>query len=213
MVWLGSLTIFITVVKIIFRVTIFDDLKVRLGEHNIKDTSDRYSYEEYEIQDRILHELYDDESQIHDIALLKLKNPVKFREHIVPICLPPQGVRFDGETATVTGWGIVESGMRPASLQEVDVKIIDNDLCQKWLSGIDRRLEVRDTMMCAGFEDGGKDSCQGDSGGPLILTGNGRAQLIGIVSWGFKCGRPKSPGVYTRVSDYVDWIHKTMEVR
>ena len=66
-------------------------------------------------------------------------------------------------------------------------------------------------MFCAGNEKGGIDSCQGDSGGPLVVPhtniyGKKIYELAGIVSWGIGCARAGLPGVYTQVSNYIDWI-------
>ncbi|KAL7455814.1 hypothetical protein ACHAWC_007335 [Mediolabrus comicus] len=67
-------------------------------------------------------------------------------------------------------------------------------------------------MMCAARD--GTDTCQGDSGGPLMIAnGDGPAMdppiQVGIVSFGIGCANPDYPGVYTRVSSYIDWIHST----
>jgi secreted trypsin-like serine protease len=39
-------------------------------------------------------------------------------------------------------------------------------------------------QICAGFEEGKKDSCVGDSGGPLVLEESGKWFQVGIVRFG-----------------------------
>ncbi|GBG31132.1 Serine protease 56 [Hondaea fermentalgiana] len=90
-------------------------------------------------------------------------------------------------------------------LRKVDVPFVPYKDCVK---GIYEKSEIdKKTMICAGYEKGGKDSCQGDSGGPLFRDGGvGNQYLAGIVSWGYGCAAPKAYGVYTRVSTFVEWI-------
>lgn len=51
-------------------------------------------------------------------------------------------------------------------------------------------------------------SLQGDSGGPLLCNG----ALVGVTSFGLKCGLIKKPGVYTFLSEkQLIWIKKTIK--
>jgi secreted trypsin-like serine protease len=60
---------------------------------------------------------------------------------------------------------------------------------------------VSEESICAGKR--GVDTCQGDSGGPMVrMTGAGRWEQVGIVSWGLGCARGGYPGVYTQVSAF-----------
>lgn len=54
----------------------------------------------------------------------------------------------------------------------------------------------------------------GDSGGPFMERSKiGRYTLLGIVAFGPKtnCGQSNLPGVYMRVSSYVDWIISSLK--
>ncbi|WP_323038336.1 serine protease [Gemmobacter sp.] len=73
---------------------------------------------------------------------------------------------------------------------------------------------LTDNMVCAGVASGARTSCRGDSGGPLLMRKpDGGWIQVGVVSWGRvpigatkACGHENLYAVYTRVSNYFDWI-------
>jgi len=66
-------------------------------------------------------------------------------------------------------------------------------------------------QICAGLDEGGRDSCGGDSGGPLVVRDKqGCPRQIGLVSWGGRmCASSRAFGVYTRLSTHADWLRTT----
>lgn len=36
---------------------------------------------------------------------------------------------------------------------------------------------------------------------------DGQMIVVGVVSTGIGCARPYLPGLYTRISEYIPWIH------
>lgn len=51
---------------------------------------------------------------------------------------------------------------------------------------------------------------QGDSGGPLVCQKDETHYIYGVVSWGDSCGKKNRPGVYARVTKFIDWINEKM---
>ncbi|XP_037084290.1 trypsin-1-like [Pollicipes pollicipes] len=145
----------------------------------------------------------------NDIALVRMKESVSFSRIMRPVCLPRPGYNYTGEKVTVVGWGRTSEGGSTANLlQEVLLPVFSNAECRALKYDAE---EITSNMMCAGYTQGKIDACQGDSGGPMHWQAkDGKTNIIGIVSWGQGCGRPGLPGVYTRVSNYLDWIeHNT----
>lgn len=40
-----------------------------------------------------------------DVAVLKLDKSAHFADNVLPVCLPPKGIQFEGWYGVVTGWG------------------------------------------------------------------------------------------------------------
>ncbi|NXJ68415.1 TMPS7 protease, partial [Rostratula benghalensis] len=157
----------------------------------------------------IVHEYYNSRNYDYDIALLQLSKPwPDTMSHVIqPICVPPFSHKVrSGAKCWITGWGQRQETDDEGSeiLQKAEVEIIDQTLCHSTYGIITAR------MFCAGLMNGKRDGCKGDSGGPLSCQSNGDGKwfLTGIVSWGYGCGRPNFPGVYTRVSNFAPWIQK-----
>ncbi|XP_074055688.1 coagulation factor IX [Macrotis lagotis] len=140
-----------------------------------------------------------------DIALLELEEPLTLNQYVIPICIADKKYTntFLGfGTGTVSGWGkIFHRGRSATILQVLNVPFVDRATCLRTT-----KFTISNSMFCAGFHQGGKDSCQGDSGGPHTTEVEGTSFLTGIISWGEKCAVEGKYGIYTKVSNYVKWI-------
>lgn len=164
----------------------------------------------------IVHPDYDSKTLENDLALIKMKKPVPFRDDIQPVCMPRLGEDFTGLDGYATGWGLTDFDKRqlPETLQIVRLPIIGNRRCQSMYKKAGHDKQITEMDLCAGYAKGGMDACEGDSGGPLLVhrPHDRRWVLAGIVSNGVKCGEPLLPGVYTRVSKFMNWIEEQMRI-
>lgn len=119
----------------------------------------------------------------------------------------------EGSICRVAGYGKVaedSSSGGKRKLLQVDVPIPDKWDCQiATVNGYNHSNHV-----CAGYESGGCDSCSGDSGGPLIqYDRDDNPVLVGVVSFGSGCARPKKHAVYSRTWPYIEMYSKYSEIK
>lgn len=191
--------------------------KVKLGSHHIASKVTRFE-QVREINEIILHPKYNGKTENgvlvqppgYDIALLQLSSPVRFNNHVLPICLAPKDMVFaHGKTCYITGWGTT-GWNKPQSklLTQAAINLVSREECNKRKS---YNGTVPHTALCAGFPDGRIDACQKDSGGPLACEHDGRWYLVGVISWGKRCAQPNKYGVYADVRVLHEWIANTVE--
>lgn len=164
------------------------------------------------LQQIISHPDYDDWTLEHDIALLEVSSPIPLNGNTrasigLPFELSAASWPTAGAASTVSGWGntSTSSSAFPYDLYAAVVDVLSSPGSSNCGSYTQSEY-LPDVMLCAGELTLGKDSCQGDSGGPLAVQAAGTWTLAGIVSWGYGCADPDYPGVYTRVTTYLDWI-------
>ncbi|XP_014214746.1 chymotrypsin-2-like [Copidosoma floridanum] len=161
----------------------------------------------YQAERLIVHENYDPRRIVNDIALIKVFEPFQFTKFVQPVRLPDAYSKVETHSlATVSGWGSLMSsgGEAPDHLQKANIFIADLAYCKQVMLNVGGY--VSETNICANDPKMRRGQCNGDSGGPLTVDG----KLTGIVSWSIKdpyCASTIYPGVYTRVSEYINWIH------
>jgi len=191
-----------------------DELLLRMGEYDLNDEfPEPYTFQDRKVQIVASHPKFDPKTFEYDLALLRFYEPVTFQPNIIPVCIPEDDANLVGKTAWVTGWGrLYEDGPLPAVLQEVDLPIINNTECEAMYEKAGFREHIPHIFICAGYREGGKDSCEGDSGGPMsVRRDDDRFMLSGIISWGIGCAEKNQPGVYTRISEFKDWINQILQ--
>ncbi|KAF5294710.1 hypothetical protein FQA39_LY00194 [Lamprigera yunnana] len=189
----------------------------RLGDLDLYSDDDGATPSTIPLASTKVHELYNPTSYTNDIAILTLAHPHN-NPTVNPICLPIarqlRSNSFVGFFPFVAGWGALYfNGPSSSILQTAIIPVVTNEQCSRAFINF-RTTTIDHRVLCAGYLDGGKDACQGDSGGPLMYSKPANKTLtfyqIGVVSYGFRCAEQGFPGVYTRVTAFIDWIEKNL---
>lgn len=191
-----------------------DDKHEGLTQAEIDEFEGKEKQNDREILRVYKHERYISyPSPKQDIALIRLKQCVRFEKYVQPACLPMQNDDPVSTSCVISGWGATNFTQwldeHPHCLQQASLEAWTPEECIAALSG-HGNIYNPDNMICAKGKRN-QDTCQGDSGGPLVCTANNKATLFGITSFGIGCGGP-TPGVYTKTASYIRWMFLIMNL-
>jgi len=190
---------------------------VRIGTFNQTAGSAEPEAVEHDLDKIIQHEGFKLILKIrNDIALIKLSKPINFdNEYVNTVCMPTDSKfnNVDGSELVVSGWGDTLPGSQtnvPDLLQWTKLTAVNDDVCAKEIGNLAGGLDA-EQMVCAEKDD--TSPCQGDSGGPLVINEaeKSRQVQIGVVSFGDANCDNAIPTVFTRVTNYLDWIEENMK--
>ncbi|XP_008298870.1 serine protease 57 [Stegastes partitus] len=145
----------------------------------------------------IPHPQYD--GHRNDIMLIQLNTKAVLNNAVQLITLKADRLRAASQCLTA-GWGdIGDNNTLPLRLQEVNVTTLSAQACRRrW-----GQVPITRAMVCGVGGRAIQGFCSGDSGGPLVCDG----AAAGVVSFsGRRCGDPRTPDVYTRISSFREWI-------
>lgn len=144
----------------------------------------------------------------NDLAILQLDRHLDLSAEITPICLPivaPSEDELLESNLYVAGWGSTQNSSAGSDvLLDLPLDYITLKDCQEEFAQTEAIINI--SHLCAKGKLG-TDSCRGDSGGPVMKWNNeGFFEVVGILSYGSNQCRSESPGVYTRVDQFLPWI-------
>ncbi|GAB6020193.1 hypothetical protein CHUAL_002915 [Chamberlinius hualienensis] len=189
---------------------------VQLGSIHTKVSGETPKLIDFEVLSVTVHAKFKFPELYNDIALVKIDGLAKYSDSIKPICLPDNEDDLkEPLNLFILGWGAKQAGESSSSiLQEAEIEVVPASLCNTILSKIGALpvsfpKGINNQILCGGGS--GTDACQGDSGGPAIALIDDVWLQFGIVCGGIGCGVPGNPGIYTRVSEYITWIHENVK--
>jgi secreted trypsin-like serine protease len=175
--------------------------QVEIGRHSLSSTDK--CVEKIGVKRWVPFPGWDSRRDLNDIGLIELDKPSNYPA--AQIFKHQSGVpdlEAQDVSLTAAGWGSTVEWSNAGSdiLRSVQLPVQSSLTCNAQYGNIGAM------HICAGEDAGGRDTCSGDSGGPLFAKHQGKFYVVGVTSFGNGCGRRNSYGVYTRVSQFEEWI-------
>ncbi|CAH2217515.1 jg22204, partial [Pararge aegeria aegeria] len=96
------------------------NLTVRAGEWNLKSTDEEFGHSSRNVSSTVVHEKYDKEKMLHDVALLFLKQSMFAVPNVGVACLPPSDQLVPEDWKCIaSGWGKFKKGETQHILKKV----------------------------------------------------------------------------------------------
>jgi trypsin len=131
------------------------DLTIRLGSPDRERGG-----ELVRVKNIFIHPKYNPETYNYDFSVIEMMKNVELvngKKEIIKLPTTNDPIA-DGTFTLVSGWGRTKSDYTLSNdLRGVVVPIYNQNKCKKVYS------DLTDKMICAGFDEGGKDSCQGET--------------------------------------------------
>ncbi|RWS24025.1 cocoonase-like protein, partial [Leptotrombidium deliense] len=154
------------------------------------------------------HENYTTDTYQNDVAVIRLKKPLRFSYTVRPVCVAPRRLKIDeNKNITIVGWGVTENGTTTKELRETNVTYYNFNECNESWGGIVNNI----IQFCA--SDPGHGPCFGDSGGPAMQKHYFRNVIFGVTSYiAVPCATYRN-SVYGYVPGFYEWIQSKVRHR
>ncbi|XP_076068202.1 phenoloxidase-activating factor 1-like [Oratosquilla oratoria] len=198
---------------------------VRVGEHSIhtleadlcpaenrNHPSCRENHVDLRVDDIIIYPAYRPGPRYSfDIAIVKVKDKIRFNDFVQPICLASPNVPPIGGLTTESGWSLEVDGTEFGRLDVVHQKTLSAVTlasCNTTFKGI-----IEDHMLCARPRRGSPPICLRASGGMVFLSlVEDRYSLLGIPAFGHSsCSDSTYPDAYISVAFFNSWIRRVIQ--
>lgn len=131
-------------------------MSVILGEHDVNAEEDCTKSRVYcnpplfevSIDEIFVHDGFNRKTFVHDIALIRTKQEIKFDFHLQPICLnfDPQLELNENDRLILAGWGRTEEQMSTRDLLEATLRLVKPEDCQSFYP---KQINITDDHLCA----------------------------------------------------------------